>query len=193
MRLGYALALITGIFIPSVTQAQTWSESTTISADQSPIDIKLIGWGKASIKRAMTSEGKADTIRIGGVNHAVVAEKNGYRAFISIHDAVTGSSWYQDTIQNMAQKAFSSFSITTGDYFDLDYGAADFRLLPLSFSQNGKTISCAFYRAYWRQYAAHGYICAPADQPLSQEAAKTFVSHIAYRTALVPTNEGQLP
>ncbi len=193
MKLGRAAILSCSILLSPLAQAQTWGDAKQISAEESPIDIKLTGWGKASIKRATTNEGKADNIRIGGLNHAVTVEKDGYRAFVIIHEGVPGSFWHQDTIQNMATKAFSRVTLEMGDYFDLDYGAADFRLLPISFTENNKKMSCAYYRAYWRNYFARGHICAPAGQPLSQDAAKTFVSHIAYKSALVPADEGKLP
>lgn len=193
MKLGYTAVVLSTLFWTPFAQAQTWGEAKQIAAEESPIDIKLTGWGKTSIKRAMTSEGKADNVRIGGFNHAIVAEKDGYRAFVIIHEAVPGSFWNQDTIQNMAQKTFSRFTLEIGDYFDLDYGAADFRLLPLSFTDKDKKMSCTYYRAFWRNYNTQGYLCAPAGQTLSQEAAKTFVSHISYKSALVPENEGKLP
>lgn len=192
MRILSALVLTSSLLTAPVF-AQQWGEEQEIPAFKSPIDIKLSGWGKSSFQRATSNTGGDNNIHREVANFTVTAVAQGYYAYISIHEAPGRTTWRQDTIQNIATRFFSKNEPELGEYFDVDYGRADFRAIPVRMTEDGKKLNCAMFRAYWSQYSSQGALCSLTGNPLAPETVKTFITHIAYKGELAPKDEANLP
>ncbi len=185
--------LACALLFTTAATAQEWGRARDIPAAESLIDIKLKGWGKASIVKATTNAGGANDLRMEVINSSVTAVSGGYYAAVVVHEAPNQTTWNQDTIQNIANSFFSQYQPELGEYFDVDHGPAEFRAIPVRITDKDKKVNCAAYRAYWRSYSSLGLLCAPPGQPLAQETVKTFITHIAYKKELAPKDEGVLP
>ncbi|WP_395832415.1 hypothetical protein [Elstera sp.] len=187
--IGLGLALLCS---PTVL-AQTWSEPTTIPAAQSPLELKLVGWGKEKITRARQAIGKTDDSRGDSYFHSVFYQTSSYQAYVGFHEAAHFVQWEQNTIQNIAKRFFDDPNLEFGSYIDVDHGRADFRTIPLSFSKNGTPIHCWAFRSYWDRYQADGFLCGLTGKPIPDSTIRTFITHFSYKTALEPKDEGMLP
>ncbi len=193
MRLLTALALISPL-LAAPAFAQQWGEAKEIPAHKSLIDIKLAGWGKASIQRATSNTGGDNNIHMEVEQSVITASAQGYYAVVQVNEAPNQTTWNRDTIQNLANRFFSKNQPVLGDYFDVDHGPADFRAIPAAIvGDNGKKINCAAFRAFWRSYMTLGFLCSMTGNPLAPETVKTFITHIAYKGELAPKDEATLP
>lgn len=187
------LGLSVSLLVAAPASAQTWKEPKDISPAESPIDLKLAGWGKASIRKAVEVIGETDDMRRDASINVVVASAQNYLAVVHINEAHHFVNWQQNTIQNIAQGLFSGKALEFGQYQDVSHGSADFRWIPTQVTEKGTTNNCAVFRAYWERYMSQGYLCALAGKPLPETAPASFITHIAYKNALVPKDDGSLP
>lgn len=188
----FVLAVLGGLFaVPAA--AQDWGKPEIVPIPDSPLNIALTGWGKKALERVILVRGSTNDRRGNAEIYFVKAAADGYDADIVIREAMQTVSWEQNTIQNIASRKFKNVELQFGEYFDIEYGAADFRAIPVSFTDKGNKMSCAVFRSYWRNYFSDGYLCAAAGKTLPPDAVKTFITHISYRNALTPKDEGSLP
>ncbi|KJV08725.1 hypothetical protein VZ95_15935 [Elstera litoralis] len=186
---GLGLALLAALPV----SAQTWKEPKDISPAESPLDLKLAGWGKSSFQRAVEIIGETNDMRRDVSINIVVAAAQNYIAVVHMNEAHHFVHWEQDTIQNISQQLFANKTLDFGSYQDVSHGSADFRWIPVKVTDKGATNNCAVFRAYWDRYTSRGYLCTLGGKPLPETAPANFITHIAYKTALVPKDEGSLP
>lgn len=188
----FVLAVLGGLLaLPAA--AQEWSKPEIVSIPDSPLNFALTGWGKKALERVILVRGSTNDGRGSAEIYFAKAAADGYEANVIMHEAMQTVHWEQNTIQNIAASKFKNIELQFGEYFDIEYGAADFRAIPVNFTQNGKKMSCGVFRSYWRNFSTDGYLCAAAGKTLSPDAIRTFITHISYRSALTPKDEGSLP
>ncbi len=189
----WVIAVGLGALVPTAVLAQTWSEAKPINKDESPLELKLQGWGKAAIKTARQAIGETDDRRGTSYFHSVFYQNQSYEAYVSFHEAAHFVNWNQNTIQNITKRYFKEDDIEFGSYIDVDHGRADYRTIPLKFTKNGKAVNCWTFRAYWDRFSSDGYLCSRTSTPASEAIIRTFITHIAYKTVLEPKDEAALP
>ncbi|MFY8105754.1 MAG: hypothetical protein ACOVKO_02480 [Elstera sp.] len=179
--------------VPTVALAQTWSEAKVISKEESPLELKLQGWGKSAIKTARQATGETNDRRGTSYFHSVFYQNESYEAYVGLHEAAHFVHWNQNTIQNIAKRYFKEEDLEFGSYIDVDHGRAEYRAIPSKFTKNGKAVNCWTFRAYWDRFSSDGYLCSRTATAPSDAAIRTFITHISYKTALEPKGEGVLP
>ncbi|MFY8105755.1 MAG: hypothetical protein ACOVKO_02485 [Elstera sp.] len=193
MMIARLAGLSLGLLASFSAFAQTWKEPRDISPTESPIDLKITGWGKSAVKRAVEIVGETNDLRRDATINVVVASAQNYLAVVHMNEAYHFVHWEQDTVQNIAQKLFGDKTLEFGKYQDVSHGSADFRWIPTQVTEKGTTNHCAVFRAHWERYMSQGYLCALGGKPLPESAPANFITHIAYKNALVPKDEGTLP
>ncbi len=189
----WVVAGVLSALVPTVALAQTWGEPKVIPSSESPLQLKLLGWGKENIKIARQAIGETNDSRGTSYFHSVQYQTGAYQGYVGLFEAAHFVEWNQDTIQNIARRYFDDPNIEFGSYIDVGYNRADFRTIPLSFSKNGRKFHCWVFRSYWDRYLSDGFLCNLTGAPVPDSTIRTFITHISYKTALEPKDEGTLP
>ncbi len=191
LRIACLVALACLGSLPSF--AQSWEGFKQTPASESPIDIKIKGWGKDAIRSSGQDKG-ANSNNTGEVRYYMIrSETADYKSFIGIYESTVFRQWNQDTLQNYAGRHFKNVELSFGDLDDIYNGRAQFKFIPVSFTENGKKNNCAMFRSAWDYLSSVGWLCAKPEKNLSIEAVKTFITHIGFKNHLTPKDEGELP
>lgn len=177
----------------SAALAQSWQGFKATSADESPLELKLTGWGKAAIKSAGYDKGSNSNNSGEVYYYTIRAEDKDYRSFISVNESTHFRQWNQDTLQNYASRYFKDFSLEFGELDDLYHGRAQFKFIPFTYTANSQKNNCSIFRSAWDYLSSVGWLCAKPGKSLSSDAIKTFITHISYKQLLTPKDEGTLP
>lgn len=173
--------------------AQTWEGYKSTPASESPLEVKLKGWGKEAIRSAGYDKGKNSSNTGEVYYYTIRAETVDYRSFIGVNESTVFRHWNQDTLQNYAGRYFKNVELSFGDLDDIYNGRAQFKFIPVHFTENGKKNSCAVFRSTWDYLSSVGWLCAKSEKNLSLDAIKTFITHISFKTNLTPSGEAELP
>lgn len=181
------------VLVSGTALSQTWQGYKQTATSESPIELKLSGWGKAAITAAGFNQGLNSSGSAEVYHYTIRAEDKNYDSYISIHEATHFRQWNQNTLQNYAGSFFKNLSLDFGDLDDVYHGRANYKFIPFSYSQGGKKSNCGIFRSTWDYLASVGWVCAKAEGQLSVDTIKTFITHISYKQHLVPKDEGTLP
>lgn len=172
---------------------QTWEGYKPTPATESPIEVKLKGWGKETIRSSGYDKGNNSNNTGEVYYYTIRSETADYKSFIGIYESTVFRQWNQDTLQNYAGRHFKNVDLSFGDLDDIYNGRAQFKFIPVGFTENGKKNNCAMFRSTWDYLSSVGWLCTKSEKNLNIEAVKTFITHIGFKKYLTPQDEGELP
>ncbi|MFY7777007.1 MAG: hypothetical protein ACOVQ8_01910 [Elstera sp.] len=187
------VAVVMSAWAPTAALAQAWQGYKATSADESPLELKLQGWGKAAIKAAGYDKGPNSNNTGDVYFYTIRAEDKDYRSFVGINESSVFRIWNQDTLQNYAGRYFKNQTIEFGELDDIYNGRAQFKFIPFNYTENNVKNNCSVFRSTWDYLASVGWFCAKPGKSLSLDAIKTFITHISFKQNLTPKDEGVLP